>query len=307
MEIHERLTEAARMVRERDRLLQQIKRSENMIQAESKRRDTLNKKLLSESKDVERLDGITLSNLWQTLIGTKDIARRKEQEEYLLAKLKVDEADNAVQFMENDLIRLNNSLKDMGDAEVEYQQALLEKEAALLRAGGTDGQLLFELAEQSGALKAEARELEEAISAGKAAEKSLVSVERKLGSAQGWGVVDILGGGLITTAIKHSHIGDARREIGQAQQQLRNFQRELADVKMADTFNIGQFSTLADFILDGFLFDLIVQSQINKAADQTRQLRQNIAVTINDLEKTLEYNKKKSSDIEIRKKEIILF
>lgn len=307
MDIHERLTKASQMVKERDRLLHQIKISQNIIREEKKRRDSLNIKLLSEGRDIERLDGITLSNLWHTLRSTKDLTRHKEQEEYLLAKLKVEEADNSIQFMEKELVRLTNSLKGIGDPEAEYRKAIREKEENLLRSGGVNARLLFEMADQLGVIKAEIRELEEAISAGKTAKKALISVEKKLGSAQGWGVVDILGGGLITTAIKHSHITDARKEIGQAQQHLRNFQRELTDVNTTEeAFNIGQFSTLADFILDGFLFDLIVQSQINKAADKTRRLKESIESSINDLENILQIKIQKSSDIEARKKEIIL-
>ena len=41
----------------------------------------INCRLALESKDVERLDGISLLNLWHRLRGTKEEAKRKEQEE----------------------------------------------------------------------------------------------------------------------------------------------------------------------------------------------------------------------------------
>jgi len=76
----------------------------------------------------------------------------------------------------------------------------------------------------------------------------MANKKKSLGSAQGWGAVDLLGGGLLTTTIKHSRISDAKNEIDQAQLLLRKFQRELADVKdKNDTIEIGGLATFADF------------------------------------------------------------
>ncbi len=306
MNVEHRLTEAVKRVKEYERLQHQMEINQNMLQTEKKRREILQEKLAAENRDVEKLDGISLVNLWHTLRGTKDIAMRKEQEEYLAAKLKFDEANNIITFLEADLTKMSNKLKDIGDPGAEYQKAIRDKEAALLQSGGDKAWALLELAEQLGKAEAEKQELKEAVAAGQLAQKSLITVEKKLGSAQGWGVVDIIGGGLITTAIKHSFMGEARRGIREAEKHLRSFQRELADVKTDEiTFNIGQFSTLADFILDGLLFDLIVQSQINKAVSQTSKLRQNIEATINDLQNLLELNTQAASAIEVRRKSLI--
>ena len=111
----------------------------------------------------------------------------------------------------------------MGDPVLEYQQAIQAKEMFLLRTGTPDAKHLFELVEQLGYLRAQNKELKEAIEAGEQAKKALSRVEKNLGSAQGWGIVDILGGGLLTTAIKHSYIGDARNNIDRAQQLLLKF------------------------------------------------------------------------------------
>ena len=130
-------------------------------------------------------------------------------------------------------------------------------------------------------------------------------LENNLGSAQGWGIVDILGGGLITTAVKHSHIGDARNNIDQAQQLLRKFQRELADITVTNTIEIGRISTLADFLLDGALFDIIVQSQINTAQNQTRQLKHKVQGLIQDLQRMQEQTQQEALRLEQERKYIV--
>ncbi len=306
MNVHERLTEAVRLVKEREKWLHRREITGNLIQGQKNLRDQLKQQLALESRDVERLDGITLLNIWHSLRGTKEEAKRKEQEEYLTAKLKYDEANAALIALEADLTRMDNILAAMGDLDTKYQQAVRDKEEYLLGSGGSEAQHLFEMAEQLGYLKAEEKELIEAIEAGKKAEQAFSKVQKSLGSASGWGAVDLLGGGLLTTAIKHSHISDARNEIDQAQLLLRKFQRELIDVKNTnDTIEIDGLTTFADFLLDGLLFDAIVQFKINDAQDRTRQLQRQVKETIHDLNMMKEQNIQKLLELDQGRRQII--
>lgn len=306
MNVHERLTEAVRLVKEREKWLRRREITVNLIQSQKNLKDQLKRQLALESRDVERLDGVTLLNLWHSLRGTKEDAKRKEQEEYLTAKLKYDEANAALRALEADLSKIDNNLTAMGDLDIKYQQAVRDKEEYLLRSGGSEAQHLFEMAEQSGCLKAVDKELIEAIEAGMKAEKAFSKVQKSLGSAQGWGTFDLLGGGLVTTAIKHSHISDARNEIDQAQLLLRKFQRELTDVKHTiDTIEIGGLETFADFFLDGLLFDAIVQFKINDAQERTKQLQSKVREIIHDLNVMKEQNSQKLLDLDQERRQII--
>ena len=306
MDIQERLSETSRLLKEREKLLHRRETIENMMQEQKVNLTELEKQLAKEGKDLERLNSLTLQNFWHSLNGTKDIAKHKEQEEYLAAKMKFNGDSAALENLKTDLRRIDSQLDAMGDPQAAYEQAVKEKESYLLRSGGPDARQLFELAEQLGRLQAEAKELEEAIDTGQKAVQSLSEVERSLSSAQGWGVVDLLGGGLITTAIKHTHIGDARKKISLAQQLLRSFRTELADVHRSnDSIEIGGISTLADFLLDGLLFDWIVQSQINNAQNRTRQLKNEIQSTIEELYHMQERNRQKAQKLDKERKRII--
>ena len=305
MNVDERLARAIEMVKEYEKTYSRLEITRNMISRERNRYTELKKQMALEGRDVERLDGITLQNLWHSLMGTKELAKRKEQEEYLAARMKFDAAAVSLQMLESDLDRLEQQLIAMGDPELEYQQAIQVKENFLLRSDTSDAKHLFELVEQLGYLKAQDKELQEAVEAGEKAKEALSQVENNLGSAQGWGIVDILGGGLITTAIKHSHIGDARNNIDRAQQLLRKFQRELADITVTDTIEIDKISTFADFLLDGALFDIIVQSQINSAQNQTRQLKHKVQTLIQDLYKMQEQNQQETLRLEQERKDIV--
>jgi hypothetical protein len=306
MDVHERLTEAVRLVKEKEKWLRRKEITANLIKEQKNLTDQLKRQLALESRDVERLDGVTLLNLWHSLRGTKEEEKRKEQEQYLTAKLKYDEANAALTALEADLTNIESNLIALGDPDTIYQQAVCEKEEYLLRSGGSEAQQLFEIAEQLGRLKAEELELTEAIEAGKTVEKAFSKVQESLGSAQGWGTFDLLGGGLLSTAIKHSRINDAKNEIDQAQLLLRKFDRELADVKSTiDTLEIGGLTTFADYILDGFIFDAIVQSKINAAKDRTGRLLHEIKATIHELHMKREQNNQKSQELERERRQII--
>ena len=113
------------------------------------------------------------------------------------------------------------------------------------------------------------KEIQEAISAGERALDSLREAQKYLSSAGNWGIVDILGGGLITDLIKHSKINNASQCMETARQDLRRFQRELDDVnEYLPNIQVGDFLTFADFFFDGFIADMFVQSKIGDAKKQ---------------------------------------
>ncbi len=91
-----------------------------------------------------------------------------------------------------------------------------------------------------------------------------------LSSAGNWGIVDMLGGGLLTTLIKRSKMKDADTLVQQARSALKRFQKELMDVENIPDFRIetGDFLTFADYFFDGIVADWLVQSKINDARRQ---------------------------------------
>lgn len=112
------------------------------------------------------------------------------------------------------------------------------------------------------------RERQEAIDAGERALDSLYGVRKELESAGNWGLLDMFGGGLFTTFVKHSKMGDAQRYMERAKCDLAAFSRELADVSETLNINSGDFLTFADYFFDGFLADMMVQSRIHDAQRQ---------------------------------------
>lgn len=129
------------------------------------------------------------------------------------------------------------------------------------------------------------REINEALQAGQEALYCLNQARDCLNSAGNWGIVDMLGGGLLTTFMKHSKMRDADQLVQQARSALKRFQRELMDVDTITEFHIdvGDFLTFADYFFDGIVADWLVQSKINDAKRQVENAIQRVNHLMNQL------------------------
>ena len=107
------------------------------------------------------------------------------------------------------------------------------------------------------------KEKREAIDAGNRALWSLQEARNQLDKANGWGLVDMLGGGLFTTFAKRSRMDRARYD-------LQTFSRELRDISMTCHLDIKTdgFLSFADYFFDNIFVDWMVQDRIQEAARQ---------------------------------------
>lgn len=110
--------------------------------------------------------------------------------------------------------------------------------------------------------------------------------EQEFRSARGWGVVDILGGGLVTNLIKHARLNSAKDTMYRINDFLRDLQRELAGISIPTdyTMRMGNFATFADFVFDGVLADVYMQSKILSSLEQVRELRRRLEILRRELQ-----------------------
>lgn len=135
--------------------------------------------------------------------------------------------------------------------------------------------------------KDRATEIREAIDAADAALKHLGNAADMLDDAGRWGIVDMLGGGLITTLLKHRKISDAQDEIDEAKRALRIFVKELDDVDEATGLNVelGSGLQFADIFFDGVLADWIAQNKIDRAKQQVADAMRRVYAVRSQLER----------------------
>lgn len=127
-----------------------------------------------------------------------------------------------------------------------------------------------------------------------AANDTLEKIDRaisSLDSASNWGLLDILGGGLISSFAKRDKINTANEYIKDISYSLRVLNKELKDVNTNLPYEVSD--TMADNVLDiwfdNIFTDLMVQSEIKDALNRLNELRmviikllQNIDAEINN-------------------------
>jgi hypothetical protein len=305
MGLHERLTAAVLLMEEKKKLLSRMKQTQQMLRTERDRSLKLKCRLASEGRDVERLEGLTLINLIHTILGSKEEAQQKERQEYLAAKLQYDESCAAIRDLKTEMDDMETEWKGIGDPEAEYQAVLREKEDFLICSGGSAAERLFAIDQQKGRLQAGVQELEEAIVAGEELETALIKMESHLSSARSFGAWDILGGGLLVTAAKHSRINHAQGEVHRVQQLLRRFERELADVEIESGVGLGGLASFADYFFDGFIVDCIIQNKINSSLNCTREQKMKIQQIVASLRQKLEESQEDIAELDERRKRTI--
>ena len=266
------------VLKERERLERKwLKRLEQLkaeVTAEEEQVSRWSARLADEEKDVERLTSMSLSNLIYSIFGKKEDRLEQEQLEVVEAKLKYDEAVRTLEETKAEMNEVVKLLRNVSGWESEYQQIMKQKERIVLQ----EDHELLEMAERKNELTMQMKELDEAIQAGQVVSTRLSRAAELLESAKNWGTYDMLGGGMLSTHIKHGKIDEAMEYVHHAQAGLRTFQKELQDVNMHTNvvIDIGEFLRFADYFFDGFIADWMVQGRIKDTLEAVENKEQHV-------------------------------
>jgi len=306
--LNKELIEIKEKLRLRKKLLADIERTQNMLAEKNAKLRGLGTILDKEDSDVKKLEGLSLSGLFHLILGDKQTQLNKERQEYLSAKLKYDECQYSITALASEIENYKIRIASIGDLDGKYKTIIEKKQQLISQSSDENSSKLIELSEEIIDLKSDMKELSEAIRAGKKAVEGLDQVADSLRSAKNWGTFDMLGGGIISTAVKHSRINSARESIHLVQQQLRVFQRELADVGTENNgmqIDIGSFATFADYIFDGLIVDWIVQSKINKSLETAIRISERIRFLLMQLQNSYQETQTRYNNLEQEKRKLI--
>ncbi|MDR7871140.1 MAG: hypothetical protein RIN55_09790 [Tissierellaceae bacterium] len=279
-DLTERLRAKEKLVSQKDMLINELERKTQI-------KDQLYKQLMKEKEDVEKLEGLSFSSIFLSILGKKEDKLDKEREEFLAAELRYEESLESIKELHQEIKKLNNELEDFADVKDRYNKLIKEKERLLLNDNSSQGRRLREGLDHINQIKLDIKEVDEAIYAGERAVLSLEEMKKHLDSARGWGTWDMLGGGLISDLAKHSAIDKANNAAHNVQYLLKSFEKELSDVnKFTDIkVNLSGFATFADFFFDGFFVDWFVQSKIKDSLRSVEGALSRISSILGDLRK----------------------
>lgn len=279
--MNERLAELKEKGRKKEKWKKRCQQLKAELSTLERAREDASRRLAAEEEDVKRLTGLSLSNFLYTLLGKKTEKLDQEQREVIEAKLKYDEANLSVQHTQQQIAAAEKQLKEVRFWKLDYDQVFEAKERQLLQ----DNPELQTLAEDQAILTIQDKELDEALRAGRAVAYDLDNAIEKLRSAKNWGTYDMLGGGMISTHIKHGRLDEAMDYLYRAQNSLRHFEKELRDVgeQLPTHIEIGSFLKFSDYFFDGFVMDWIVQGKINDMLQQVEHKKTEIQRILADL------------------------
>lgn len=307
-------TEINRQLEEAQQGVFRLRKIDSMLKNLQEERLSLERKvselknaLDKEDLDVKKLEGNSLAGIFYSFLGRLEERIEKEQREALAAKLKYDQAVRDLGDVKHEISKLNTERAKFMDCEHKYESLYAIKRDMLIKSDPDKAQHLLSLTEQLNNFKNVLKEIKEAISAGRSAISSLEKAMSSLDSAEGWGVWDMLGGGLISDIAKHSHIDKAKNEAEQAQKLLRRFRSELADIKISDDIYIetGGFAKFADFFFDGLIADWYMQSKIKNSHESVSRVKSQVQSVLNKLSSLENQESARIRKVEAEIKELI--
>lgn len=129
------------------------------------------------------------------------------------------------------------------------------------------------------------KEVLEAKTAAKRVLSLLDDVEKQLKSAKNWGVFDLLGGGFLSSVIKHGKIDKAEALLTMVKKELVVLQKELGDIdlSMDPSLRITNFDRFLDIVLDNMISDWMTQSKVNDSLKEVVRVKEEINRVIETL------------------------
>lgn len=260
-----------------------------LIKKQEKHILELEVKVDMEQEDVDKLMKMSLKYLFYTILRSKEEQLSKERREVLEATLRLQEAKMNLEDYKLELNAIKTKITELSAIPKEYDELMRRKEI-LLRTQPGQAHILEEMEIEISKQGILQKEIKEALREGKGVISLLTDASKSLEKAEDWGNWDLwLNGGMISTFIKHDHIDDARAFIHSANRQLERFHKELADLKQTIDIqvDISGLWTLADYLLDGFIVDWIVQDKIENAQQKALDALHKLRPIVSQLESEL--------------------
>jgi hypothetical protein len=282
--LHQRLQAAAEGRRQLKKQEQTYQKLWAALAEEEAKAESEEKQVLKEYRDVERLEDGGIAALFYSILGNKEQQTEKERQEFLRARLSFESCISRLASIRKDLTETQKKLDELSRFEQEYLSAFKEKEAAIIGLNDDRTKQLEHNFEETMKVEEESKQIVEAIDAGNKVIRELDTMIEALMAARDWGNWDLIGGGILVSATKHSKIDKAKRALHRVQHRLYFFNQELADLADREVvIRFDGFTRFADSFFDGLIVDWIVQRGINKSLSNTRDLYRAVHQTIHDL------------------------
>ena len=268
-------------------MLKELRAQEQPLSA---RVDVLKARMLQERRDVDRLEGRSLSAFVYYALGKKEEKLDTERREFYAARVKYDAAARELDAIRQDIEATEEDLQDLQDCEARYAAALEQKRIAIEQSGLPEADEIMKKGRTLNVLRCQEQELGEALSAGNAALRATDDVADSLRSAVDWSTLDLLGGGRFTDVAKQEKLDEAQKNIEELQVHLQKFNKELADVVMRSNMQaqIDSMLRFAEAFFENIFADMDIFDRVKQANSQLDHTRDQILGILRQLQTRLD-------------------
>lgn len=270
---NEKISDMKRCIQKKSKLNLLLKQTEQDIIKEKLLLNRLSAELEKDNPEVLKIKSSNITSLFYAVLGTKEERFDKEKQELLKAKLKYDQAKNNVDYLVNETKKIVDKLAKIDGCNEEYEELIDEKLRTINVEDEEAIKELKKLIKRKESMSANIIEINEAICYGERALDAIENSIKALDDVEGWGIPHIVADE--TRTVENSSIDHARKYAEQAQRMLEKFKKELSDIIMitGTEIAVGPFEAFADYFFDSMIFDWLVQTEMGKTLDTTKNMK----------------------------------
>lgn len=285
--INKKITEIEENLRKRREFSDILEQKQQELSKTQTRRRELSKALNKKERQIKRLQSPSVIGL---IFRRKDTDPQEELRQYDIIKSEYENCEDSIVNIEKDINFYREQIDNYHSLDSDYDDLILERRDLILSKNDSTARELRGYLDEISEKESNARNVKEGISACNRALPSLARAISNLESARSWGVWDIMGGGFLSTAVKHSRIDDMRKEIKGVEREIRALNTSLSYINLSSDMDIeiGGFAAFADYFFDGLFADLFVQGKIKDSLNKLRNTYDKINRIKNALQTKLE-------------------
>ena len=296
-EINKKLEKLKEFIKLKISLKEEVNILEVQLEKDEKKLYDLEKDLKKEKKDVDNLNKFSVSNIIATVLNNKENKLEKEEQEYLIVKSKYDELLANINILKKDLVSKRNKLKTLDNCEEEYNKVINEKIKLIKDYGSYDAkEKILNLDKRINNIINESRKIKEVYEVGKKLIREVSYAKDELKNAKNWGILDIVGGDMMSSIVKHNKIKKANDKFYKIIELISSFNKELGDIKL-NNISFSTITVTLDLFLDNIFTDISVQNKINDALNSIEEVKIKVERVMNELQRRYD-----SLEIELKEK-----
>ncbi|MBK7220924.1 MAG: hypothetical protein IPH94_06165 [Saprospiraceae bacterium] len=222
-----------------------------------------------ELEDIEALESMNVSSIFDSLMGNKDKNLEKERQDYLRVSLKIKELEKNIELTKYEASVLESKAAELEQNKTKLLLLKKQRQEELLTNREEKSEVLIEILNEVDLLKSRLIEIKEAVESGKVALIHLDGVSQELQNAISWGSKDMYTSGSWSDRQKFDSIRKAADLSYAANNALRLFDKELNDIGItapSGQLPIHEFSSFSREWIDNFISDWVTQNKVKTLA-----------------------------------------